>query len=210
MSKWLIYNETGVFTGVSIDCPTEHLDQNVPEGCGCIMGAFDTLSQRVDTETGLVVDYQPPSPSLNHEWDTVTKRWKYVMPLADAKAAAIAKTYPDVDAVYDASIGRRTTEYTRAEEAARAYKAADFTGLVSDYISGHARSNPTGTEQTNGWAAQQIIERADTFHWAELQMRNVRFDRQADMRAAATHDELRMAIAAWDGFIADLRAQLGL
>lgn len=153
-----------------------------------------------------------PTPTTVLRWTDYgsAPAWEEVSPLDDLKAEAIARTYPDVDAVYDAAIGRRTSEYERAEEAARAYKAAGFTGPVSDYISGHARSNPTGQHQTDEWAAQQIIERADAFRWAELQMRNVRFDRQADMRAATTHDELQTAVAAWDGFISWLRVQLGL
>lgn len=127
-----------------------------------------------------------------------------------AVAAAIAKTYVDVDTIYDLAVGRRTTEYSNAEAAAVAYKAAGFTGPVSDYISGHAASNPTGQVQTNAWAAQQIIERADAFRWAELQMRNVRFARQAAMRAAASDEELAVAVGAWDGFIEFVRSNLGL
>ena len=127
------------------------------------------------------------------------------------KAAAIAKTYPDVDAVYDAAIGRRATEYANAEAAAREYLATEVRpSAVSGYITGHARSNPTGQQQTNEWAAHQIIERADAFRWAELQMRNVRFDRQADMRAATAPDELAAAVREWDGFITWLRSTLGL
>jgi len=127
------------------------------------------------------------------------------------KAEAIAKTYPDVDAIYDAAVGRRVTEYARAEEAARAYLAAEVPpAVVSDYITGHATNNPTGQQQTNEWAARQIIERADAFRWAELQMRNVRFARQADMRAAGTPEELEAAVAQWEEFLTWLRLTLSL
>lgn len=137
--------------------------------------------------------------------------WKEPMPLDDLKATAIAQTYHDVDGVYDAAIGRRATEYASAEVAAREYLAVDVKPeAVSGYITGHARSNPTGQQQTNEWAAQQIIARADAFRWAELQMRNVRFDRQADMRAATTPEELAAAVGAWTAFIAQLRGTLGL
>lgn len=131
--------------------------------------------------------------------------------LADQQAAAIARTYADVDAVYDAAIGRRATEYERAEAAARAYLAAGAESAeVSPYIAGHARNNPTGQQQTNAWAAQQIVDRADAFRWAELQMRNARFERQADMRAASTVDDLDVAVGAWDNFITELRVTLGI
>ena len=137
--------------------------------------------------------------------------WVETAPLDDAKAAAIAKTYPDVDAIYDVAVGRRVTEYARAEEAARVYLAAAVApAVVSDYITGHATNNPTGQQQSNEWAARQIIERADAFRWAELQMRNVRFARQADMRAAGTPEELAQAVAEWEGFLSWLRLTLDL
>ena len=140
-----------------------------------------------------------------------TVAWTVTALLDDLKADAIAGTYADVDAVYEAAIGRRATEYERAEAAARAYLVATpKPTVVSGYVTGHAQSNPTGQQQTNEWAAQQIIERADAFRWAELQMRNVRFARQADMRAARTPEELAAAVGEWGDFITWLRATLGL
>lgn len=131
--------------------------------------------------------------------------------LADLQAVAIAKTYVDVDAVYDAAVGRRATEYEEAEAAARAYLAADGEpAVVSEYITGHAQNNPTGQQQTNAWAARQIIERADAFRWAVLQMRSVRFARQADMRAASSAAELAVAVADWEEFLTWLRSTLDL
>jgi hypothetical protein len=157
------------------------------------------------------IDWAGPTPTaVLHLVDGV-QHWVEMGPLEQLKAEAVARTYADVDAVYDAAIGRRATEYASAEAAAREYLAAEVKpGAVSGYITGHARSNPTGEQQTNEWAAQQIIERADAFRWAELQMRNVRFDRQADMRAAAAPEELTAAVAEWDGFIFWLRSTLGL
>jgi hypothetical protein len=38
------------------------------EGLSVVEGAYDHLSQRVDLESGAVVDYQPPQPSPDHEW----------------------------------------------------------------------------------------------------------------------------------------------
>lgn len=151
-----------------------------------------------------------PTPTSLLMWVDGAAAWVECGVLSDLQAKAIAKTYIDVDSVYDAAVGRRTTEYARAEEAARAFQSPDFTGPVSGYISGHAASNPTGQVQTNEWAAQQIVERADAFKWAELQMRNVRFARQADMRAATTPAELSAAVASWENFIAWLRSLLGV
>lgn len=135
------------------------------------------------------------------EWDC---------PLIDRTNAAIAKTYIDVDAVYEAAIGRRATEYADAESEARAYAAAGYTGVAGEYVAGFARRNPTGIVQTSQWAAQQIMGRADAFNNAALSMRTTRFDRQADMRAATTAAELATAVTAWNNFIATTRAQLGV
>jgi hypothetical protein len=144
-------------------------------------------------------------------WNDGAPIWADPVPLDEHRRRAIARTYPDVDAVYDDAIGRRATEYADAEAAARAYMAAEVKpAVVSEYITDHALNNPTGQVQSEAWAAQQIIERADAFRWAQLQMRSVRFARQADMRAAATPEELAVAVREWGDFITWLRATLDL
>jgi hypothetical protein len=126
------------------------------------------------------------------------------------KSAAIAKTYADVDAVYDAAVGRRATEYQEAEAAARAFADAGYAGDVSEYVSDYALHNPTGAEQSNQWAADQIIARADAFRAAQKAMRTQRFAGQAAMRAATTPEQLAAAQESWAAFIAETRAELGL
>lgn len=182
------------------------------------------------------VDVGPPAPSAGNpfgytyvllggpvDWSTKpsesselvqqtdgTLLWVETATLASLQVDAIARTYPDVDAVYEAAIGRRATEYAEAEADARAFAAAGYTGDTTQYVTGFAQSNPTGVAQTNEWAARQIIGRADAFKQAQLAMRNTRFVRQADMRAATTYAELQTAVAGWNTFIAQLRASLGL
>jgi hypothetical protein len=76
---------------------------NAPAGHIPIQGAFDPLSQRVDVATGKIIDYQPPAPSADHEWDLVAKRWTVkaaVMAREKAKATALAR----IDALDRASI----------------------------------------------------------------------------------------------------------
>ena len=38
-------------------------------------GHYDPLCQRVDLATKQVVDYQPPQPDADHEWNASSKRW---------------------------------------------------------------------------------------------------------------------------------------
>ena len=186
-----------------------------------VTGWFLQASPPEDDDKQFYVEISPPFSSTTDPRKTPTQTlryrggsavvWEEDAPIADLAEVAIAKTYPDVDAIYQQAIGMRATEYARAEEAARAYLAADpKPAVVSGYITGHAENNPTGQVQTCEWAAQQIIERADAFRWAELQMRNVRFARQADMRAATTIAELEAAVQAWEDFLTWLREMLGL
>lgn len=73
-------SETGIFTGRSFTTNTQNAEEfslaNAEQGCSVIAGHFDSMCQRVDVATGDVVDWQPPQPSSEHEWDTVTRRWR--------------------------------------------------------------------------------------------------------------------------------------
>lgn len=69
---------TGLFTGNSLSLSGSRLEvlrRNTPEGCKAYEGAVDYLSQRVDVETDALIDYQPPAPDSNYEWNPQVKRW---------------------------------------------------------------------------------------------------------------------------------------
>lgn len=149
---------------------------------------------------------------IGHAWDGA----RFAPPalsveaLGALKNSAIAKTYTDVDAVHNAAVGSRATEYTEAETAAREYITSGAVGPASSYVADFALYNPTGLPQTDRWAAESIISRADAFRNAQLSMRSTRFIVQKQMRDAATKEDLDAAVAQWDQFIANLRAQLGV
>lgn len=68
--------DTGLFTGETFCASSAapvHL--NTPDGCGWKEGRYDALSQRVDLDSREVVDWQPPQPDENHEWNAITRRW---------------------------------------------------------------------------------------------------------------------------------------
>jgi hypothetical protein len=67
-------------TQVAFNTPPDHI---------AIEGHHDPLSKCVNIETGEVVDYQPPQPSADHEWDAAMKRWQ-LSAVAQAKLAAKA------------------------------------------------------------------------------------------------------------------------
>jgi hypothetical protein len=133
-----------------------------------------------------------------------------VVNLEALKTAAISSTYGDVDAVTAAAVGNRVEEYRDAESAARAFVEAGYVGDVDEYVTSYARYNPTGLQQTNAWAADQIIARADAFRVAQRGMRTQRFASQAAMRQAETPEALAAAVKAWGHFIVGMRTALGV
>lgn len=188
---------------------------------------FDAISNLVATVHAVDVPYAPPTPfdgnalapldgpvlliqptpTAQPYWRNDALVWVEEQRLPDAIADAVARCYADIDAIYAAAIGNRQAEYTDAEADARAFVAG---GVATENIAGFARANPTGTEQSNLWAAEQIIARADAFRAAQVAMRSQRFDTQAAMRACATPAALAQVVYLWNAFILGLRAQLGI
>lgn len=136
--------------------------------------------------------------------------WTDTLAMEARIEAALAATYVDVDRVYADCVGNRTEEYKDSETDARAFAAAGYVGEPTANVSSFARRNPTGVAQTNEWAAKQIIAQADAYSAAKIAMREQRFDTQADMRACTTLADLAQVSHAWDQFIIQLRAGLGL
>ena len=68
---------TGAFTGECRSGPSrEHLLSRLPAGLAAVEGEFDHMSKRVaDPKTGEVVDWQPPQPDADHEWNDQRRRW---------------------------------------------------------------------------------------------------------------------------------------
>lgn len=75
--NWAFYDaSTGLFRPKRITCPDAFdISTKTPDGCIPIEGEYDHLSQRVDIETGDIVDYQPPLPDDDHDWNAEAKRW---------------------------------------------------------------------------------------------------------------------------------------
>ena len=76
-TTWFLYRlSDGVFTGRSLTGDQKFLELNTPEGCAARSDVSDWRSQRVNRETDELVDYQPPQPDEDHEWDKEAKRWR--------------------------------------------------------------------------------------------------------------------------------------
>jgi hypothetical protein len=95
------YDETtGDFSGRVFSGSARLVALNTPTGYVAISGRFDRLSQRVDTKTGEVVDYQPPKPDDDHEWNTERRRWvkKPDVLVAERRGAAARKRIAELEA----------------------------------------------------------------------------------------------------------------
>lgn len=93
--SWSIYSTvTGLFTGMVYAGAEATLADNLPPDCAAVEGAYDPLSQRVDLNTGAVVDYQPTPPADTElstwSWDAESRRWVPAPTLAALRATAIA------------------------------------------------------------------------------------------------------------------------
>jgi hypothetical protein len=66
--------QTGIFSPKQLTVSTlEAAMLNVPPGHTLIEGEHDHLSSRV--VAGEVVDWQPPAPDADHEWNADRRRW---------------------------------------------------------------------------------------------------------------------------------------
>lgn len=138
--------DTGHFTGTRVrvspsqEPPTHRRWARMP-------GRFDHLSQRVDLATGEVVDFVPPQPSSDHEWDAEKKRWNLNADAAarkrDADAAllmlgeqdrrsvralreALLEALARIDALESAGTGPASRSTAREKLAALDESAASF------------------------------------------------------------------------------------
>lgn len=123
-----------------------------------------------------------------------------------AKAAFIVKVDADVDAIYALAVGNRATEYQLAEIDAQAFKDAGYTGDVP----GSVHSWAVAKGATDTWAADNILATATAWRTAQAAIRAARLARKEGARVAADLAALATVQAQWAGFVAAVRASLGL
>lgn len=71
------HKETGLLHNTQLTASDDDLvELNTPADYIAIDGHHDPDQYRVDVSTGELVDYQPPQPTINHEWNTDTRRWQ--------------------------------------------------------------------------------------------------------------------------------------
>lgn len=71
------HKDTGLLNGTQLMVSDDSMIAlNTPADHVAIEGQFDSLSQQVDIASGAIIDYQPPPPSIDHDWNADTKRWQ--------------------------------------------------------------------------------------------------------------------------------------
>jgi hypothetical protein len=126
--------------------------------------------------------------------------------LLKIQSAAIKQIDADVDAIYGAVTGNRTSEYTRARDAAQVYKDAGYTGAVPSSVQGWA----TAKGWTATQAADDILATAAAWIAAQDAIRNARLLRKEQVRAATDKAGIGTALAAWAAFVVYIKGQLGV
>lgn len=126
-THYVYWLQSGIFTGATITGPIEHLAGNTPAGCGVICGVSDPESQRVDTETGEVITYQPPKPPdtalVLWSWDDGARRW-VAAPTDAARAQAARDERDRCLAACDWVVSRATELGQPIPAAWQAYRSA--------------------------------------------------------------------------------------
>ena len=166
---WYFYDRaTGLLSGASFNGPADALEQqlgHLAPGVGAFEGDADYLCQKVDVQSGLLVDHKPEPPWDGTDltlyvwwWDRAAKRWKLRPRLknlkADKWAEAKAARQAAIDAplvtaygVFDHDEGSRTAIARSAQACAATGKGIDYTLADNTVV------QLTAAQMTEVWAA---------------------------------------------------------
>lgn len=71
------YNKLdGLFTGVTHGLSHDVAAPKDTDTVGYVDGKHDHLAKRFDLDLKIVIEYKPPQPSTDHEWNMESKRWE--------------------------------------------------------------------------------------------------------------------------------------
>jgi hypothetical protein len=192
--QYVTYNpETGALTGCYMqalhpDHEAAHMEVTAEQ-------AASWTSLMVEDPQAEVLALVPvPAPSLAAQ-------------LATASAALVKQIDADTDALYAAVIGNRAAEYTVAEAEATAFADGGYT---ADPAPASVASWATAKGWTAQAAADDIIATATAWRTAQAAIRANRLLRKEQARTAADLAALTTTRAQWAGFVAAVRAQLGV
>lgn len=186
-------------------------------------GWFHSAEHRAAMNVLEVIEAKPEYDPLTHSCirtggELYNGQWRYTwtvtalgttlkaVNLAAALKQILTLLDKDTDDLIYSVIGHKATEYERAEREAQAYVDAEYVGDVPVTVAAHVAA----LECTPAEAAALILSTAESWRSAQATLRSHRLLRKAQARAATTTAELTVIKAAWQSFIAELRAQLGV
>ncbi|MFN9471044.1 hypothetical protein [Acidovorax sp.] len=121
-------------------------------------------------------------------------------------ASTVAHIDADVDEIYRLAIGNRQAEYEEAERQAKAFAEANYAGPVPSMVQSWADPKGWTPEQ----AADEILQQSAIWRGAQQAIRAQRLALKEQARAASSMADLVAVRTAWAGFVAVVRAQLGV
>lgn len=125
----------------------------------------------------------------------------------DAKRQALIQINNDDNKIYADVIGNKTTEYLKAAEDARAFKAAGYPeNDVPDYVQSWAEAKLWTATQ----ACDDIINQELLWQGAAKLIRDYRLKAKEAVKRATSIEEVEAAMSIWNGFVFTIRSQLGV
>lgn len=175
-------HETGGYYGDGVILWDEREDGDLPS---ITLGAMKRIGNN------LIVD--------NIELESIN-----IKQLQDKKSQSLKFIDESSDDVITAVIGRRDTEYLQAEKQAQEFIDAGYTGNTHPYVSSWAIAK----NETDEWAADNIIETATAWREVQSDLRAKRLLHKENVRNSATQQDIDTVMASWQLYIKTLKQSL--
>lgn len=121
--------------------------------------------------------------------------------LQDKKSQSLKLIDESSDELITAAIGRRDTEYLQAEKQAQEFIAAGYKGNTHPYVSSWAIAK----NETDEWAADNIIETATAWREVQSDLRAKRLLHKENVRNSATLQDIDTVMGSWKMYINALK-----
>lgn len=132
----------------------------------------------------------------NVELESINKKQ-----LQDKKSQSLKFIDESSDELITAAIGRRDTEYLQAEKQAQEFIAAGYKGNTYPYVSSWAIAK----NETDEWAADNIIETAAAWREVQSDLRAKRLMHKENVRNSLTIKEIDTVMGSWKMYINTLK-----
>lgn len=151
---------------------------------------------------GVEVDLTPEE--IQEISERVALQQSLVLP--NTKKSLLELVNNDDNSIYSAAIGNKLSEYQIAEIDALTYKTSGYTGVVAESIQSWADAKNWTAKQ----AADDILQQAQVWRWAQGVIRRNRLKAKEDIKSAPTKEQADIVYAEWKEFVVYIRNLLGI